>query len=112
MNTQPEVVKSKSPWGKVTNNTDLYSLTDVMSEQLAFDLQSKEPDATLYPQLISNKPESSEAIANELPKFASNSVDDDYIIAQLLQLEVDKEYDDYLKRKEEVINRNSSGKNI
>lgn len=97
----------KSPWAKIdTPNTDLYTLTDVMSEQLAVDLQSKEtldlPDTSTSP----TEPVAASTGA-DFPVIPAENTDDDFLIAQLLQLEIDKEYDDSLKRRENVVNKNS-----
>lgn len=100
----------KSPWAKIdTPNTDLYTLTDVMSEQLAVDLQSKEtldlPDTSTSP----TEPVAASTGA-DFPVIPAENTDDDFLIAQLLQLEIDKEYDDSLKRRENVVNKNSHGR--
>ena len=39
----------------------------------------------------------------------SNDAGNDLLLAQMLQLEFDKEYDDYVKCQEKVFNKNSNG---
>ncbi len=105
-----------SPWAKIPAiNTDLYSLTDVMSEQLACDLQLKEgpgwhgiTEAT-EASLANSQSVNIEPETDVLADIATQEIDNDYLIAQLLQLEIDKQYDEELKRQESVINRNSHG---
>lgn len=96
----------KSPWGQMNTKTDLYSLEDVMSEQLASDLQDKEYDIIDDVEKINNEiPENEQFASGNVPP--ENNTEDDFIIAQLLQLEIDKEYDNQLKKQESVINGNS-----
>lgn len=40
---------------------------------------------------------------------AENDESNDLLLAQMLQLEFDKEYDDFVKSKEKVFNQNSNG---
>lgn len=42
--------------------------------------------------------------------IATPAVDEDFVLASLLQLEFDKEYDDMLKKHENLRNKNSKGK--
>jgi hypothetical protein len=116
MSLQTETNKP-SPWAKLPpSTTDLYSLTDVMSEQLACDLHMKE--ATLGPAVsretaagLTKSQDEGECLATEVlaETAAQDSTDNDFLIAQLLQLEIDKEFDEALKRQESVVNRNSRG---
>jgi len=87
-----------------------------MSEQLAKDLQEKEDfDLLKQENLILEKL----GVVTELTPSSAASidkpndeaiVDSDYLVAQLLQLEMDKEYDEALKNKEIFTNKNSRGK--
>jgi hypothetical protein len=106
-----------SPWARVAiPESAVYSLEDVMSEQLAKDLQEKEDfDLLKQENLILEKL----GVATELTPSSAASidkpndeaiVDSDYLVAQLLQLEMDKEYDEALKNKEIFTNKNSRGK--
>ena len=106
--------KISSPWAKVTiPESAVYSLENVMSEQLANDLQEKEnseymkQENLLFEKLGIEK--IAETASNELPDIDA-TVDSDYLVAQLLQLELDKEYDEALKNKEIFANKNSRGK--
>nr|CAD7444094.1 unnamed protein product [Timema bartmani] len=88
-----------SPWGKPQQPTESVSLADIMSEQLARDIQSKEenrfgdslpvPDPTIT--ILENSP----------------GCDSDFLIAQTLQVQFDKENDDILKRTEDKFNGTS-----
>ena len=102
----------KCPWEKVVPPTVPFSLTDVMSEQLASDLQDQDTDPVLLVQQYENQLEigvASAASALPEPFQLDEQTENDFIIAQLLQLELNKEHDEQLKRQEEVINRNSRG---
>ena len=40
---------------------------------------------------------------------STDNTDNDLLLAQMMQLEFDKEYDDFVKTKEKVFNQNSNG---
>lgn len=86
-----------SPWGKISHSVEAVSLADIMSEQLANDLQMKKENF----------------IETDVPEidFMSLAVDDDCdsdaAIARALQLQFDKEYDEMLKRTENKFNGDS-----
>ncbi|KAG8225152.1 hypothetical protein J437_LFUL006176 [Ladona fulva] len=88
---------SNSPWGKINSTVETVSLGDIMSEQLATDLQSKEDRCCL----------------TDVPDVYPLNLSDDYecdsdaAIARALQLQYDKEYDEILKRTENKFNGNS-----
>ena len=44
--------------------------------------------------------------------LSGNDEDNDLLLAQMLQLEFDKEYDDFVKSKEKVFNQNSNGMDV
>lgn len=106
---------NKCPWGKVAPATTAavpFSLADVMSEQLASDLQAQDTDPVLLvqkyeEQFEQQQPETSTTTTE--PSQLDEETENDFIIAQLLQLELNKEHDDQLKRQEEIVNRNSRG---
>ena len=67
------------PWAKVSNETST-SLQDVMSEQLASDIEAKENGRTK---------ESPKAMSDEeMAKLLNEDTSDDLVIAQMLQMQV------------------------
>uniref|UniRef100_A0A665VH96 Serine/threonine-protein kinase RIO3 n=1 Tax=Echeneis naucrates TaxID=173247 RepID=A0A665VH96_ECHNA len=76
----------KSPWGSGTPAVPACSLTDVMSEQLARQLD--EETTLLFP--------------DESPDTTS-----DLMLAQILQMQFDREFDDQLRREEKKFNGDS-----
>ena len=75
------------PWAKVSSEAST-SLQDVMSEQLASDLQAKEEGT---------KSEANGALTDEeLAKLLNEDTSDDLMIAQMLQMQFDREYDQAL----------------
>lgn len=95
--------KPKCPWAKLPEQKVVHSLEEVMSEQLAKNLQDEEfqIDSKLTPIESQNE----EFIIPE--EFKEQSTDNDLLLAQLLQLEFDKEYDENLKSRENHQNKNS-----
>ena len=89
---------SISPWGQVQQPVETTCLADIMSEQLANDLQIKE--------IAHSFKEVSEE-AKPLPECLPPGCDSDFLIAQMLQTQFDKEYDDMLKRTEDKFNGTS-----
>ncbi|XP_069699762.1 serine/threonine-protein kinase RIO3 [Periplaneta americana] len=88
-----------SPWGKLQQPTEPVCLADIMSEELAKDLQVKEEE-----RLVKNfaaEPEPVTVIES------APGCDSDHMIAQMLQVQFDKEYDDMLKRTENKFNGSS-----
>lgn len=107
-----------SPWAKI-EKPEAVNLAEIMSEEVAKDLQAKEDkksnilldigkqdeagapisEALLYdPQLV-------DEIPDEVLKAISNdSVESDTVIAQMLQMQYDKEYDEMLKKTEQKFN--------
>ena len=73
------------PWAKVATETS--SLQDVMSEQLASDLQAKEEGKFVSKDSLTDE---------ELAKLLNEDTSDDLMIAQMLQLQFDKEFDQAL----------------
>nr|CAI5822267.1 unnamed protein product [Callosobruchus analis] len=92
------------PWAKI-EKPEPVNLTEVMSEELAREMQEKEYkklQGTPYqtPNIIQEATTSS----TSLP---SCSVDDDEMIAKMLQIQFDKEYDEYLALTERKYNGGS-----
>ncbi|CAH1997309.1 unnamed protein product [Acanthoscelides obtectus] len=95
------------PWAKI-EKPEPVNLTDVMSEELAREMQEKE-----YKKLQASALDTTEAeqeaitsVENLLPS-CSVSVDDDEMIAKMLQIQFDKEYDEYLALTERKYNGGS-----
>ncbi|XP_048968786.1 serine/threonine-protein kinase RIO3 isoform X1 [Canis lupus baileyi] len=88
---------SKCPWA-TPQNTISCSLADVMSEQLAKELQLKE-EAAAFPEVT----------ASEGPFITGENIDtsSDLMLAQMLQMEFDREYDAQLRREEKKFNGDS-----
>uniref|UniRef100_T1ILM6 Serine/threonine-protein kinase RIO3 n=1 Tax=Strigamia maritima TaxID=126957 RepID=T1ILM6_STRMM len=75
------------------------SLADVMSEELAQSLELK--DKLHQTKIIHDTLQVTDVVSEESKDGNTNS---DLLLAQMLQMEYDKEYDDILKRKEEKFN--------
>lgn len=92
-----------NPWAKIESPIFQCSFEEVMSEQLAEDLNLKENGQQL------DQPESlmQTATASSLVGEKETNGDSDFLLAQLLQHEFDKEYDEMLKSNEKVRNRES-----
>jgi RIO kinase 3 len=88
-----------SPWGKLIQPTDPVCLADIMSEELAKDLQIKEEGR--YIKDLVAEPETLPIIE------CAPDCDSDHIIAQMLQVQFDKEYDSMLKKTEDKFNGSS-----
>lgn len=88
-----------SPWGKLTQPTEPICLADIMSEELAKDLQIKEEER--YIKDLVSEPEPIPTIE------CAPDCDSDHVIAQMLQVQFDKEYDSMLKRTEDKFNGSS-----
>ncbi|KAK5641083.1 hypothetical protein RI129_009630 [Pyrocoelia pectoralis] len=95
-----------SPWGKITQ-PEPTNLQDIMSEELARDLQAKEDQKyDNYIQSLTNSSEKDEDVHNQVTEDIDDE-DSDAVIARMLQKQFDKEYDDMLKRTEEKFNGTS-----
>ncbi|XP_027431900.1 serine/threonine-protein kinase RIO3 isoform X3 [Callorhinus ursinus] len=88
---------SKCPWA-TPQNTVSCSLADVMSEQLAKELQLEE-EAAAFPEVT----------VTEGPFITGENIDtsSDLMLAQMLQMEFDREYDAQLRREEKKFNGDS-----
>lgn len=98
LETVPPVVQNSwtktSPWGKVHKPIQPCSFATVMDEQLAKDLQDKEEQLTSTVSVESGG------------EVASDTVDD-LLLAQMLQLEFDREHDLLVSVQEKHHNKNS-----
>ncbi|TKC38908.1 hypothetical protein EI555_002275, partial [Monodon monoceros] len=85
------------PWA-TPQNTISCSLSDVMSEQLAKELQLEE-EAAAFPEVV----------VAEGPFITGENIDtsSDLMLAQMLQMEFDREYDAQLRREEKKFNGDS-----
>lgn len=88
-----------SPWGKLQQPSEPVCLADIMSEELAKDLQIREEERCNKDLVVQPEP---------LPIIeCAPGCDSDYVIAQMLQVQFDKEYDDLLKKTEDKYNGSS-----
>lgn len=114
---------SRAPTSVPQQSQRICSLSDVMSEQLAQELYEKESTRQL--NQIESTYDIIDKVAEELITTNNNNnakqtpvvnnesqqqpqVDTDFMLAQLLQLEFDKEYDMQLKQQEDLRNKNST----
>ncbi|XP_003219720.1 serine/threonine-protein kinase RIO3 [Anolis carolinensis] len=95
----PAWPQSKCPWGTPKSTTISCSFADVMSEQLAKELQLKE-ESDAFPEVVP---------AVEGPFISGENTDtsSDLMLAQMLQMEFDREYDAQLLREEKKFNGDS-----
>ncbi|CAM4522001.1 unnamed protein product, partial [Caretta caretta] len=91
--------QSKCPWGAPKNVVISCSLADVMSEQLAKELQLEE-EKVAFPEVVT---------VAEGPFITGENTDtsSDLMLAQMLQMEFDREYDAQLRREEKKFNGDS-----
>ncbi|KAM9165778.1 serine/threonine-protein kinase RIO3 [Pangshura tecta] len=91
--------QNKCPWGTPKHAAISCSLADVMSEQLAKELQLEE-EKVAFPEVVT--------IA-EGPFITGENTDtsSDLMLAQMLQMEFDREYDAQLRREEKKFNGDS-----
>ncbi|XP_054621056.1 serine/threonine-protein kinase RIO3 isoform X2 [Dunckerocampus dactyliophorus] len=89
----------KSPWGPAAPAAPSCSLADVMSEQLARQLDEENQ---MFPSLIDP---AGLLLSDDAPDTAS-----DLMLAQMLQMQFDREFDDQLRREERKFNGESKGR--
>ena len=117
--TEPKllITPKKPAWGNAaTESIRVCSLEEVMSEQLANDLHVRE--CNVYEEYVNSKQSPSakaettraDAAASKADQVYDEQLHNDFLIAQLLQLECDKEFDQLLKGQEDNRNRNSKVK--
>lgn len=99
------------PWAKIQKPEPI-NFEDIMSEQVASDLQAKEQKKYLNELEKSDKTINEAAGFSEIPEevleaLADDPVESDELIARMLQMQYDKEYDDGLKREEKHFNGTS-----
>jgi len=91
--------KKKFSWGAVPA-TQSVSLSDVMSEELADHLHKQE-------LAVFGEPEHQPLQEHVLPPESPSSTEDDFLIAQMLQKQYDKEFDVALDKEENHMNGSS-----
>lgn len=96
-----------SPWAKIVVPEPV-NLKDIMSEEVAKDLQAKEVEK--YAKQVNNLGATSDTF--EIPTEVLEQISDDKcvsdaVIASMMQRQFDKEYDDMLKRTENKYNGTS-----
>ncbi|XP_032407890.1 LOW QUALITY PROTEIN: serine/threonine-protein kinase RIO3 [Xiphophorus hellerii] len=84
----------KSPWGSVGPAAPACSLTEVMSEQLARQLDEEDQGFPALPHPAADPEEGPDT-------------DSDLMLAQMLQMQFDREFDDQLRREERKLNGDS-----
>ncbi|XP_002736242.1 serine/threonine-protein kinase RIO3-like [Saccoglossus kowalevskii] len=97
-----------SPWKSVVQVTaEPCSLSDVMSEELAKELQKKEEKDSVISTV-----KTGDTVDFDLSLFHEDGkeTDNDLLLAQMLQLEFDKEHDQMLKNEEQHFNKDSKVK--
>lgn len=130
---EPVVIVKSTPnqpaWSRapptVQQSQRICSLSDVMSEQLAqelyerestrqlnqiestFDIIDKEAEELITTTTNTSSAKQAPSVNNESQQ-PQQQVDTDFMLAQLLQLEFDKEYDMQLKQQEDLRNKNST----
>lgn len=96
------------------NSPVVASLAEIMSEQLASNLQSKEEEKYVKEALLPEAIEAGPVVfdASFLEGISSHSEDckSDFMIAQMLQLQFSREHDEGVKRVEQKYNGKSKGK--
>lgn len=95
------------PWAKI-EKPEPVNFADIVSEQVAKDLQAKEQkflDMYKKEKQITEEAAMVDDIPPEVLKaIADDTFESDAMIAQMLQMQYDKEYDQELKRTEEKFN--------
>lgn len=92
-----------SPWAKIATPEPV-NLQDIMSEELAKDLQEKENKKY---SVVEQTVEEDFVMVPELLEEEEELMKSDEQIAKMLQQQYDKEYDNMLKRSEEKFNGTS-----
>lgn len=93
------------PWAKVSQPEPV-NLQDIMSEEVARDLQAKEMEK--YARIVNDTSPDNFEIPKEILEQVNEDVcDSDEVIAGMLQRQFDKEYDEMLKRTEDKFNGSS-----
>jgi len=99
-----------SPWAKIST-PEPTSLQDIMSEEVAKEMQAKEDQKYLESTSSSSKTQECDISQEILDQIAAEHSDDqqdsDAVIARMLQKQFDQEYDNMLKRTEDKFNGTS-----
>lgn len=91
-----------SPWGKASKAPAVpCSFSALMDEEYAKQLQQEE-----QPQPINVVETELDILTDEGENPIATS--DDLLLAQMMQMEFNKEYDDFIKKREKVVNKNSN----
>ena len=91
-----------SPWATPASQPAPVSLTEVMSEELAVQLQKKEM------KLLGDEgTEKARADVPDIPPDIDFDTSDDLVIAQMLQKQFDREHDMALAKEERSLNRSA-----
>ncbi|XP_023018725.1 serine/threonine-protein kinase RIO3 [Leptinotarsa decemlineata] len=93
------------PWAKI-EKPEPVNFTDILSEEVARDLQAKEEK---YIKKNETKFSPSDLEVADIPSdvlgaISNDDFQSDEVIAKMLQMQFDKEYDEHLKRSEEKFN--------
>lgn len=116
MNTASGSTAVLSPWGKKISPNNLIqeqeepiiSLGEIMSEELAHSLQSNEEREIEKQSIVDDGGVGGKKF--EIDMMENNlDCDNDYLLAQYLQMEFDREHDKMLSREEEKYNGNDKG---
>lgn len=102
-----------SPWKKLSPDVvqqPVVNLGDIMSEELAQSLQSRE-EQEFEKQFAKSTTSASaeEASKDPMEQFDELDCSNDFLLAQYLQMEFDKEHDRILSREEQKYNGNDKG---
>lgn len=89
-----------SPWAKIQPVEGPISLLEITSEQLANSMQEKQLEKCTN-EIMQN------VQIEECDMYEPNETDSDEVIAHMLQVQYNKEYDKMLKRTEEKFNRDA-----
>lgn len=93
------------PWAKISTPEPV-NLQEIMSEEIAKDLQAKEVQK--YAEIVNETAGDNFQIPQEvLEQIGEDVCDSDAVIASMLQRQFDKEYDEMLKRTENKYNGTS-----
>ncbi len=124
-NFTPAPAPTRNAWGAAAATAaspaaNTTSLADVMSEQLAGDLAKKEDaklaktiggdegqQAAVAMEAAAMTADDDEALARKLQQQDTEECKDDLLIAQMLQMQFDQEYDEGVKREEAHHNKSA-----
>ncbi|XP_071953400.1 serine/threonine-protein kinase RIO3-like [Antedon mediterranea] len=102
---KPETTLKSSPWGITAQPTVPCSLTTVMDEELAREYQKQEEVVDV--SILDADKDNSDGISEFLTGDSDLDTSNDLLLAQMLQLEYDKEHDKLLTKEERHFNKDS-----